>query len=1137
MKNNTSRDTKKSRHARAKGDAKDAKGPDGPFPIVGVGASAGGLEAFTELLRNLPPAPRMALVYIQHLEPTHPSMLVTLLARETTMPVLEANEGMELEPDHVYVIAPNTSLTLSGLRFHLSPRDNKVGRFLPVDEFFRSLSSVENVPVIGVILSGTGSDGVAGIRAITEAGGITFAQAPSSAQQPGMPRSVIDADAVDFVLDPENIAKELARIGLNTNLLAGRGVAVQDLDGQDEACKKILDLLHDTVGLDFSNYKRSTITRRIHRQIFIHKMDSIAEYLEYLRESPGEVAALAEDLLIQVTSFFREPELFDKMRTEIFPRLFQYREPDATIRLWVPGCSTGEEVYSFLICLLESMEDHSAEFPIQVFASDISEQALNKAREGKYSERQVSGLSEERLGRFFDKDNGNYRVKKELRELCIFAYQDVTKDPPFSRLDLISCRNLLIYFGIPVQRKVLPLFHYSLNPGGILVLGISETIGPFTDLFETVDQKFRIYRKKPGPGRYPNIMPFSMKATGAPVSRRQVHTFDERAFDPVADANRIILSTLAPPTILVNETLDILQFTGKIGPYLEPVHGEPRLNLRKMLHGTMLVDISTAIQKAKATNALVRKTAFLTDKEHEHMVTFSVMPVVAPHNAKSQNFLIIVEEQSSGAAPGAETLPAPVTGEPVEEGAATGQEDYQRVRRDLTDTKRHLQSMIEDDQAVREDLLSALHEMQSQNEELQSVNEELETAKEELQSSNEELATVNEELQIQLVEREKAEGALSASEEKYRTLIEHNPDVIIRYNPELRHVYANPASREVLNLPPEQVIGKTPDEVNFPQDRASSWENKIRQVFDTGEPLSTEIVIGQGDSRRFFDWYLVPEKDREGNIEYVLSTSRDITNLRRAEEELKKYRDHLEEMVKERTSALEEYADKLKQSNEDLERFAYVASHDLREPLRMVTSFAQLLEENYKGRLDSDADEFIGYIVDGGRKMNALISDLLEYSRVTSRGKPFVPTDMNEVLNGVLKNLSLMIHENDATVEAGALPVVSVDGQQMALVFQNLISNAVKFHDNQVPIVFISAARQGNEWVFSVRDNGIGIDPEYDEKIFEIFQRLHSRLDYPGTGIGLAICKRIVERHGGRIWVESELGKGSTFFFTIPDRT
>ncbi len=922
--------------------------PVGLFPVAGIGASAGGLEAFTRFLHALPPETGMALVYIQHLDPTHPSMLAELLARETTMPVLEAEEGLRVQPDHVYVIVPNTNLTISRGTLHLSSRGSPSGIFRPVDDFFNSLASDQETFAIGVILSGTASDGSLGIRAINKAGGITFAQSTESASQDGMPRSAIDTGAVDFVLDPQGIAEELVRIGKNPSLITERK---SEADGrhlrEDNVLENIFLVLRNQGGVDFSHYRQNTVIRRITRRMILHKFNSLDEYSGYLNGHPEEIASLAEDMLIHVTSFFREPRIFEILRTEIFPPFFKDRPAGLPIRIWIPGCSTGEEVYSIQMSLLESMEEEGVAFPVQIFGSDISEPALTKARDGIYSGLEVLTLSEKRRTQFFDKLNGDYQVKKSLRESCNFAYHDLTRDPPFSHLDFISCRNLLIYLDVPMQRLVIPIFHYSLNPEGILLLGISETVGPFTALFATVNQKFRIYRKKPAPSSLPLTISFGRKANAKAVQRREF---------------------------------------------------------------------------------------------------------VAP-------------------------------------------EEYRKIQQELADTKPHVRGMIEEERGVSEDLLSALHELQSQNEELQSINEELETAKEELQSSNEELATVNEELQTQLVERERAEDIARKSEEKYRTLVEHNPDVMIRYDRKSRLVYANPAIRDLANIPPDKAIGKTPDELNFPQNMAKDWQEKIRKVFTTGKPVSLGIETGSGKSRRFFDWFLIPEFDAGGKVEFVLSTSRDVTGLKTAQEELGRKNEELNvaninlssgaEMQK-NLANLTQKGKELTESLAEKEALLSEVHHRVKNNLAAFISLLSL-GETY----DDTIPEWRHLKIDlqNRARSMALVHETLY------RTKTFSSVDMEIYLTTLIKQVVTSYELSNVVTTRVDAEGVSLDldrATPCGLIVTELVTNALKYafppsfdcqaRRNEPCMLTVSLTKRGNVNLLTVSDNGVGIPEDFDPR-------------------------------------------------------
>jgi two-component system CheB/CheR fusion protein len=1069
--------------------------PAGLFPVVGIGASAGGLEAFTRLIHALPPQTGMALVYIQHLDPTHPSMLAELLARETTMPVQEAKEGLRVQPDHVYVIVPNTNLTISRGTLHLSSRGSQSGMFMPVDEFFNSLAGDQETFAIGVILSGTASDGSMGIRAINKAGGITFAQSIESASQDGMPRSAIDTGAVDFVLDPQGIAEELVRIGKNPALIPERK---SEADGrhlcEDKVLENIFLALRNQGGVDFSHYRQNTVGRRITRRMILHKFNSLDEYSGYLNDHPEEIASLAEDMLIHVTSFFREPRIFEILKAEIFPPFFKDRPAGLPIRIWIPGCSTGEEVYSIQMSLLESMEEQGVAFPVQIFGSDISEPALTKARDGIYSGLEVITLSEKRRTQFFDKLNGDYQVKKMLRESCIFAYHDLTRDPPFSHLDFISCRNLLIYLDVPMQRLVIPIFHYSLNPEGILLLGISETVGPFTDLFATVNQKFRIYRKKPAPGRLLLPIPFGRKGDTRVVPRRELQDITLPGFDPAAEANRI-LGTFGPPSVFVNESMEILQFSGGIGPYLEPVQGAAGLSLNKMIHRDLLVDISTAIRAAKKTGKPVRKSSIRIKVGRQlRSIGFTIVPVHSSHRPDVWHYLLVIEDDSLNPEYRGTATSEPGPAEEDEREIA-GPEEYRKIQQELADAKAHIREMIEEERGASEDLLSALHELQSQNEELQSINEELETAKEELQSSNEELATVNEELQTQLVEREKAEEAARKSEEKYRTLVEHNPDMMLRYDRQYHLVYANPAIKDIANVPPDKAIGKTPEELNFPQNMAKGWQEKISEVFTTGKPVSLGIETWSGNSRRFFDWFLIPEFDAGGKVESVLSTSRDITGLKTAQEELGRKNEELNVANINLSSGAE-----LQKNLADLTQKGHELSESLAEKEVLLSEVHHRVKNNLAafisllslgGMNDDNPPEWRHLMIDlqNRARSMALVHETLY------RTKTFSSVDMEIYLTTLIEQvvtsykLSKLIK---TVVDAKGVSLDLDRATPCGLIITELATNALKYafppsfdcraRRNEPCTLTVSLTKRGDVNLLTVTDNGVGFPEGFDPR-------------------------------------------------------
>src|SRR5947208_2236715 len=716
---------------------------DDSFSIAGVGASAGGLEAFTQLLQELPSTINMALVLVQHLDPTYKSLLTELLSRTTKLAVEEVTDGTRVKPGHVYVIPPNTTMTISKRVLHLTPRSEVDRRHTPIDGFLESLAQDQKSRAIGIILSGTSMDGIHGLRAIKDEGGITIAQDEKSAKYYDLPRSAVAAGCVDLILRPQDIAQELVKLSQHPYVPYLETETAEKLLPQSDL-DKIFGLLRKATGVDFADYKHATIKRRILRRMLILKTSKMQDYLNNLKTNPGELSSLFQDILINVTGFFREPQTFDALKQEVFPSIMKKRSVDDPIRIWIPGCSTGEEVYSLAICLVEYL-DHSPVHPlIQIFATDVNETVLEKARDGVYAA--SASTSAERLRRFFVGTNGSYQVNKSIRRMCVFAKQDVTADPPFSKLDLIICRNLLIYLGPALQKKLLPIFHYSLKPAGFLVLGDFETVGEFDKIFKVANKRFKIYSKRPVVTRKP--LDFSTRY----IAKRQVgkpevnRLAESQVPEPeiFKEADRILLTKYTPASVIVNSELEIIQFRGRTGSFLDPAPGKASLNVLKMARGGMMTDLRNALDRAKRSGEIVRKEAIAIRSEGKYLdVNLEVVPLKT--NRSQPSFLVAFEE----------ALPRPASS--VALGRAGGEKSKKekrvenlklvRLQQELSATKDYLQSVIEDKEAANEELKAANEEIQSANEELQSTNEELETAKEELQSTNEELTTVNEELQ------------------------------------------------------------------------------------------------------------------------------------------------------------------------------------------------------------------------------------------------------------------------------------------------------------------------------------------------------------------------------------------------------
>jgi PAS domain S-box-containing protein len=761
------------------------------FPIVGVGASAGGLEAFRVLLESLPVDTGLAFVIIQHLATSQESMLTDILSRFTSMPVLQVEDGMQVEVNHVYVIPPGSTMTLVNGSLKLHPKGKSLR---PIDAFLISLANERKTQAIGVVLSGTGSDGTEGLKAIKAEGGITFAQDLPSSQYQGMPQSAISAETVDFVLSPDNIAKELAKIAKNPQLVRAEISAQEPQTRRETGLQRIFTILKLSFNVDFTHYKESVVNRRITRRMVINHIDNITKYAEFLGAHHTELQALFNDMLIGVTSFFREPNTFQILKETIFPEILKvhvYREP---VRIWIPGCSTGEEVYSFAIALQEFLEEKgTGEVQVQIFGTDVNEKNVDKARQGIYPKSIDANVSEARLNKFFNSFNGHFQVSKVIRDMCVFAKQDLTADPPFSNLDLISCRNMLIYFDSHLQERIVPILHYALKVNGFLVLGESESIGKFNSLFEPVNKKNFIYIKKKAQPRVNFGFEPAMTYAGKTVIKEPVKKDDITLLRDEVD--RLLISEYVPAAFLINSNLDIIVFRGNVSPYISPESGQTSFNVAKILRKDLRAEAQTAIYRAKKENKPVREEAIqLQYEKHQKTINIQVIPIRSTQY-QELFFLLLIEDVSSAAALLSKTIELSATPEGREN---VKDSQIQELKDELASSKQSLQTVIETQEVTNEELRSAMEEVQSSNEELQSTNEELETAKEELQSSNEELTTLNDELKDR-------NQALSRLNDNVENLNKNIDSAVVMVDCDLRIRLFTPSAQKILNFAPSDI--------------------------------------------------------------------------------------------------------------------------------------------------------------------------------------------------------------------------------------------------------------------------------------------------------------------------------------------
>ncbi len=836
-------------------DAQPAK-----FLVIGIGASAGGLEAFQRFFSNLPSEPGMAFVLVQHLDPNHESIMPELLAKHTSMPVQSVVDETPVQPDHVYVIPPNATLTIEAAVLRIQTPLEARGHRTPIDNFFRSLAEDQGETAVCIILSGTGSDGTLGLRAVKEHGGLTIAQSSESAKYDSMPRSAIQTGLVDHVLPVEAIPAVL----LDYNRHIGDLREHKGLEGiREEAADNlgtICSLLRRRTGHDFVHYKRSTIVRRIQRRMQVLQLDSVPTYVGRLQRDPEEIDQLFKDLLIGVTHFFREPDAFKALSRKIITGLDTEHRDKQSIRIWVPGCATGEEVYSLAILFMETYGALPQRIPIQIFATDIDDEALSVARHGRYPEAIAAQVTPERLSRFFTKQGSMYQVNKELRDFCIFSTHNLIKDPPFSRLDLISCRNLLIYLELELQQRLIPLFHYALRENGYLFLGSAETVAGHGELFKTIDKKHRLYQAKATLRRQPVDFPL-MDLTAQrqlTIGAGRPKDFVRGLIDPM---QQLILDHFMPASTIINEDGEVLYFAGPTNRFIGPHEGIPTLNLVELVHKSLRLDLRTAIHKAVKTGArFVRPDLEVPTPQGLQRIHLVVQPLT---KESSGPFAVVFQEVGLPMDP-ATTHPRPPD--------AASDTYVQHLEHELRATREHLQTTVEELETSNEELKSSNEELLSMNEELQSSNEELHTSKEELQSINEELQTVNSELQHKIDE-------LDASNSDLENLFSSTQIATIFLDRDLRIKKYTPTAAEVFHLLPADLGRPLADLA------AHFFEGSIipdlRAVLETLQSTAKERRITESD--RFYLVRLLPYRTLANRIEGVIMTLTDITDRRRIE--------------------------------------------------------------------------------------------------------------------------------------------------------------------------------------------------------------------------------------------------------------
>ncbi|MCG5072707.1 CheR family methyltransferase [Paraburkholderia tagetis] len=1125
-------------------------------PVVGIGASAGGLTALLEFFEALPAHSSMAFVVVVHLARDHGSDLPELLQKATAMPVLAVTEPTRIEPDHVYVIAPSFELTIVDDYLRVAPIKLVEGRRAAIDVFFRTLAEAHRERAIGIVLSGAGSDGAAGLSRVKEMGGITLAQDPSEAEYESMPRSAISTGMVDFVLTAAEMPQRLMDLWLSAkeirlpNLEQGeleqgepeRDGREQNLasEAAERALREIMIILRTRTGHDFWHYKRATIMRRIERRLQVNGITDLQSYRDYLHLHPDETQALLQDMLISVTNFFRDKEAFEMLERDVLPALFTGRSEEDRIRVWSVGCATGEEAYS-LAMLLQERSFKTPESPsFQIFATDIDERAITFARTGLYPDAILSDVPPARTRQFFSKDAAHYRIKKELREHMLFAHHNVLSDPPFSCLDLICCRNLLIYLDREAQIEILKMFHFALRPGGFLFLGSSESADSVSSLFSVVDKRNRIYRANRA---VRGARPVPATPSGPRNARPVVTTVQppgRRRFS-FGDLHQRLVEQHAPPSVLVSRDSEIVHLSDRAGRFLQYSGGEPSHNIVAVVRPELRVELRTAIYQALHTNRSVEARRVRIERDgRSYIVNMTARPVHDPE--ANADFVLVLFDEVENSMSMAESSPGDAEKDPI----------ISQLERELQRTKEQLQSTIEQSETSTEELKASNEELQAINEELRSATEELETSKEELQSINEELSTVNAELKSKVEETGKINDDLQnlIAANDIGTIFVDRDLRIKRYTPRATDVFSIIASdigRSLLDITHRLEYDKLADDA--------------AEAFDSLRLIERELRSTDGH------WYLarfVPYRTTEDRIDGAVLSFIDITGRRHAEDRASGVLSRLDEpglsgftkierdlsefrtaTSKARGAHIEAAREAAREAGErDAQRrrdeFLAVVSHELKHPLNLISASAELIARAPETRRNlnlSRATDTIRRTVIGQAQ---IIDDLLDISRVRTGKLSVVRTvvDMREIVQRVCSAVREEAQERGIALNLSiseAPVIVHADLTRVEQIVWNLISNALKFTTQGAVNVSLKVDERAKA-VLQVADTGSGIEPTLLPHIFEMYQQSRdSTMRRAGLGIGLALVKDLVTLHGGTVQAQSEgIGHGTTFTVTLP---
>jgi two-component system CheB/CheR fusion protein len=1108
---------------KKKSPAKSARAKENSFPVAAIGASAGGLEAMMELLHYLPANTGMAFIYVQHLSPDHKSMLTEILSKKTTMKVQEIDDMDKIQPNNVFVIPYNKGIEVTDGHIKLIPRSDSSAA-ISIDILFSSLAQAQKERVIGIVLSGSAHDGTEGIKSIKELGGLTFAQ-DDTAKFTSMPHSAIASGKIDFILSPKDIALELARLASQPFVKSpSTKNSEEDLISNDDAdLKVIITLLHKETGVDFAAYKMNTIKRRIIRRMMLYKIATLKVYAKLLSKKKEEIDILYQDLLINVTSFFRDTDTHKYLKETLFPKLLKRKTIGETLRIWVPACATGEEPYSIAMMLLEIQESKTIEIPVQIFASDLSIQAINKARMGIYTLQELESVSPKRIQRFFVKTEGGYRVNKAVRDMCVFAPHNILRDPPFSRLDFISCCNLFIYFDIPAQKKAINTFHYALNEDGYLMLGKSENISQSANLFTGFNKKYKIFVRKINSGTHtlPTLLPRYTQQISADsflpsvnrVKLKQSFAVSQGGLDKAIDA--VLISDYMPASVVINYQMEIVQFRGTTQLYLSHPKGKATFNILKMARPEIAFELRNAISKVIKTKQPFHKSGIEMNPASSGLPPRIMSLEITPLKIESDEPLLLVlfkeHEQIES------FYLNPLSGSK----GATLAKDRRIKKLELELAAAHADALelAMEQEAFNEELQSANEEVVSSNEELQTVNEELETSKEEIESANEELTTTNQELQTR---NDLLNEAYDYAEALLSTI--HEPMMVLDKN--LRVKSANFMFYKVFDVKELDTEGALLYDLGNNQ-----WDiPRLRELLEDILPKNTH----------FHDFEITHTFPNIGEKTMLLNARRIIQKMNHEELILLAFSDITENKLFEKELMdAKFFAESTAKSKQ---QFLSNMSHEIRTPLYSILGFTNVL---MKANLDTEQKEFVKAINTSGKSLNVLINDILDLAKVDAGRMTFEKKafEIHKSIDSILHSFNLKVKEKNLEMEVQYDPLIPTmllgDSVRLNQIILNLISNAIKFtHKGKIGISLklLSEDKENVIIEFAVTDTGIGIAVDKIDTIFKVFEQAETGTanSYGGTGLGLAIVKQLIEAQGGRVSLKSKIDEGSTFTFIMP---